>query len=662
MKLPSRFVCFALVVAPLFAFATTSRLAAATLTQQIDPPEISLGDQAVVTFTVQNGSVKKKDTSTIFGMMMSGADITLPPVDGLQSVLSTTQFMSINGTSSTTVAFTLIPARSGDFTIPAFDIPLQEGGTLRTKPIKLHVLDTGVSPSTNSTPTPAVPSPIPPSIPATNSPFNPNGPVIMPTPNATTAPATPDNGNPADSKVPNIDAPRDKDGGPAKVFIIITPQITDAYVGQSIPMRIDFFIRMDVAANQNSLPTIKGSDFLMNDFKTRGHIGHEILEDKQYVRETWMTAITAPRSGDFPLSMVRDTYWVKSITGNGNGFFGGFFSRRANLAHLPITSNELIMHVHPLPEVGQPPHFSGAIGQFQVTGDAQPASVAVGEPVTLYFSVSGEGNFDYVRCPVLPDNPAWKAYVPSSKTNYRDESRTHAIKTFEQSVIPQKNGKVQIPPATFSYFDPTTKQYVTLPIPLPEITVTGSSIPLASTSPAAGGTDSATATPLSKTDELVPNRLEIGSTQMNLTPVYRQTWFWVAQGGLISLPLLGALILFLCFRATPDNSRAERALRQRSLHQEEDAMAEAVRCGDALAFFVAARHAIQLQLGAQWKLSPEALTLGEIRGRDPHLAETLEPLFKQADEVIYSGQASPGLDLAQWEHLVREELLQPQPA
>ena len=91
-------------------------------------------------------------------------------------------------------------------------------------------------------------------------------------------------------------------------------------------------------------------------------------------------------------------------------------------------------------------------------------------------------------------------------------------------------------------------------------------------------------------------------------------------------------------------------------------MTDAVRRDDARAFFLAARHAIQLQLGAQWKVNPEALTLGEIRSRDPQLAETLEPLFTQAGEVIYSGQPSTGLDLARWEQRVRTELLQPQPA
>ena len=91
-------------------------------------------------------------------------------------------------------------------------------------------------------------------------------------------------------------------------------------------------------------------------------------------------------------------------------------------------------------------------------------------------------------------------------------------------------------------------------------------------------------------------------------------------------------------------------------------MAEAVRTHDALAFFTAARHSIQLQLGVQWNVRPEAITLGEIRARDPHLAETLKPLFVQADEIIYSGQSSPGSDLAYWDRQVRTDLLQPQPA
>jgi len=639
MKLLPQLVAF-------LALTTTSGLAAATLTQQIDPAEAHVGDQVIVTISVQNGSID---------------NLQMPQVDGLQiaGTRSATNITFSNGSLSRATAFTfaLVPARPGDFTIPAFDIHTHEGDVLHVKAMTLHVLG-DVPASTNSAPAPSAPSPAASSAPSTNLPFNPNGPVVMPPTNAAPATATPANGNSAAITTSTaVAAPRDTDGTPAKVFIIITPETTDAYVGQSIPLRIDFYIRMDVNADQNSLPTIKGSDFLMNSFTTRGHARVGLLENEEYGCETWITAISAPKSGDFPLSMVRDTYWIKSITANNNfDPFGGFFSRHANLAHEPITSNQLTMHVHALPTEGQPANFTGAIGQLKVTGEAHPASVAVGEPVALDFTVSGEGNFDYVRCPTLPDSPAWKTYVPSSRTNYRDESHTHAIKTFEQAVIPQKNGIVPLPPASFSYFDPTSKQYVTVPIPLPEITVTGSPPPLASAS-TGGGTDStaASATP-QPTAELLPNRLELGSLQMSLQPVYRQPWYWAVQGGLIALPLLGALFLLLRSRSAPDHDRAERASRQRSVEQEREAMTEAVHRGDVSAFFLAARHAIQLQLGSQWNLKPEALTLGEIRRRDACLAGTLEPLFTQADEVIYSGRTGPDLDLAQWERHARELL------
>jgi len=631
----ARLIFFTIV----FPFTTTAAFALPTLSQQIDPPEANVGDDVTVTLTVQNGTI---------------ANVQLPTVDGLevQGTSSSTNMIFANGTLSTSVSeiFTLVPSRSGNFIIPAFDIHTQDGTVLHVRAMKLHVYESG-SPSGNNAVAPATPS--------TSPPANSNGPVVMPPANPIPGSAPPDNGNPAASSGSSIDVPRDKDGNPAKVFLLITPQTTDAYVGQSVPLQIDFYIRMDVNSEQNSLPTIKGSDFLMNNSTHFGQRSLGILDGQQYLKESWSTALSAPKSGDFPLSMERDSYWVKSFVNNAFDPFGGFFGRRANLAHEQISSNLVTMHIHPLPTVGQPAHFTGAIGHFNVSAQAQPASVQVGEPVTLRFAVTGDGNFDYVRCPYLADNPAWKTYPSKNSTNYLDESETHAVKTFEQSVIPRKNGTVPLPAASFSYFNPDTKQYVTIPVALPDITVNGSAAPLASVT--GGDSDSGEISNAPGNAALLPNRLDLGSPRVSLAPVYRQPWFWPVQVGLLCLPLLGALSLLFRPRSGSPDDRAERALRRRSLQQEEDAMSLAVRSGDALAFFTAARHSIQLQLGTQWNLRPEAITLGEILDRDPQLAETLEPLFTQADEVIYSGHAPTNLDLAHWEQTVRE-LLQPQPA
>ncbi|HEY0257055.1 MAG TPA: hypothetical protein VGC39_06405, partial [Candidatus Methylacidiphilales bacterium] len=242
-----------------------------------------------------------------------------------------------------------------------------------------------------------------------------------------------------------------------------------------------------------------------------------------------------------------------------------------------------------------------------------------------------------------------------------EETRTQGVKTFEQAIIPQKNGNLPLPAGSFSYFDSTAKQYVTVPISLPSIGVSGSA-PLAASTATSADPNSTSLLPAAvPSTEFIPNRTGVGSLHRSLIPLYRQSWFWLAQGSLILFLLAGTALFFIRSRSTQDDTRAERALRESSLHRQEDAMSEAVRRGDPQAFFLAARHAVQLQLGAQWRMKPEAITFSEISHRDPQLAEILEPLFKQADEVIYSGQAGGDLNLAQWELHVRKDLLQAQP-
>jgi hypothetical protein len=620
----------------LLAMGTASCLGAPTVTQQIDPPEVNVGEEVTVTIAVQNGGV---------------TNIRLPHVDGLEVTGNNIMrnFTWENGVASSTTQqiFTLVPSRLGDFIIPSFDVHTQDGQILHVQAMKLHVLGSAAAP--NSAITPPVPS-------ATPAPSS-NGPVVMPPNN----PAAPDNSESStDTTATNTHVPIDPDGRPAKVFMMVTPTTTDAYVGESIPTRIEFYIRLDVMAGQDSLPTIKGSDFLMNNLSVRPNVDEAMVNGEAYRRETWVTAVSAPKSGDFPFQMERDTYWTKQSQVNNNDPFGFFFSR-PSLAHGNVGSNPLTFHIHPLPDEGRPANFSGAIGHFKVTDSAAPTTVSVGEPVTLHFAVSGDGNFDYVRCPSLTTDPNWKPYVPSSKIEYQEETHTQGVKTFEQAVIPQKNGDLPLPAASFSYFDSTAKQYVTLPIALPTVNVSGS-VPVAGTTAPGDNNPAATVPVAVPSTELVPNRVDIGSLHRSLTPLYRQPWFWIVQTGLMLLLIGGASLLFFRARFAPDRARAERALRESSLHRQEDTMSDAVRRNDPQAFFLSARNAVQLQLGGRWRMKPEAITFAEIRERDPQLAETLEPLFKQADEIIYSGQTGGDLNLAEWELHIRKDLLQPQPA
>ena len=627
----------ALVAVACLAGASMSCFAAATLTQQIDPQEINIGDDVAITFTVKGGNV---------------SNLPFPAVDGLQSLgkTSATNITFNNGvfSSSHSESFHVSPTHAGDITVPAFDIHLQDGTVLHTEAMKLHVLDAAPTSPGNPQSSPQNPPPNQAAAPA----FNPNGPVVMPPSNGAAATPPP---NPPDANSTNSLVPLESDGRPAKVFVVITPQTTDVYVGQSIPLRIEWYIRLDVDAQQDSLPTIKGSDFLMNNLSIRPREETLGVMNEGYRRESWFTAISAPKSGDFTLQMERDSYWLKPNPAQMDPFTN-FFPGRPNLGHESIPSNQLTIHVHSLPTEGRPTNFTGAIGQFTATGNAQPDSVALGEPVTLHFTVAGQGNFDYVRCPALAEDPGWKTYVPSSKTSFQDESHTQGTKDFEMAVIPLKNGTLPLPPCSFSYFDPTSKQYVTTPVNLPTISVTGSITP-STTTP--GAIADATAGAMTSDTGFFPNRIDSGATRSDMAPAFRHAWFWAIQGGLVSAILVALAMIFVRARSKPGDEAKTHLEQETSLGREVDAMSEAVQRNDARAFFVAARHAIQLNLGSRWGLKPEALTLSEIRQRDPELAQSLEPLFLQADEIIYSGGVGSGLDLAQWARHVREFLQPP---
>ena len=628
LRISARLVTSLWLAAIVLIAGTLPGLAVATLTQQVEPTEVNVGDEVTVTITIQNGN---------------GPNVQLPAVDGLrmERTETSTQLMLNNGsfTSASSEIFTLQAQRAGDFIIHGFDIPGPDGQMLHVKPMRIHVGDNGTA-----------------SVPANNPAPQMNGPVVMP-PSDQNTPAT-DNGNPGDESGSSITPPTDSDGGPAKVFMVVTPRTTDAYVGENIPVTIQFFIRMDVIAQQDSLPTMKGSDFLMNDLSLRPAEDELEMANQPYHRETWVTAIAAPKAGDFTLQMERDTYWAKPSQSMFNDPLGQIFGMRRELAHANIPSHPLTIHVHDLPAEGRPADFSGAIGQFKAAGNASPLTVEVGDPVYLSYNVSGEGNFDSVRCPSLTPSSDWKTYVPSSKIEYTDESHTQGSKTFREAIIPKTNGTLALNQATFSYFDPTTKQYATLTIPLPAITVTGAPAPAAPITAMADQPVSATTTMPVPADSagFAPNRLDFGVLRTDLQPAYRQSWFWILQGILLAALLVSALALFLIGRRRRDDTAALKVVRRRSLQELDAAMHDAVQRNDAPAFFSAARQAVLLQWGAQHNLRPEMVTPAIIAERDPERAERLAPLFAQADEVIYSGLSAGNLDLADWERHVREEL------
>src|SRR5437870_3907754 len=96
--------------------------------------------------------------------------------------------------------------------------------------------------------------------------------------------------------------------------------------------------------------------------------------------------------------------------------FGGLMEQH----EINVKSDPVSLEVKALP-AGAPPTFSGAVGSFSMTAEANPKRVQVGDPITIKAAISGRGNFDRMNAPELSDERGWHKYPPSSNFKQDDD-------------------------------------------------------------------------------------------------------------------------------------------------------------------------------------------------------------------------------------------------
>ena len=136
-----------------------------------------------------------------------------------------------------------------------------------------------------------------------------------------------------------------------------------------------------------------------------------------------------------------------------NDFFSTFSSERRRLT---LRSGPLTLSVQPLPAVGRPDNFSGAVGSFDLDVSALPHDLSVGDPITVHMRLNGSGYLAAAAAPTFVQTDGFRTYEPlAGKTQ-------GSTKSFEQVLIPQNHTLAAIPAVQFSYFDPQAGRYRTL--------------------------------------------------------------------------------------------------------------------------------------------------------------------------------------------------------
>ena len=125
--------------------------------------------------------------------------------------------------------------------------------------------------------------------------------------------------------------------------------------------------------------------------------------------------------------------------------------------HKTLKTKPLTLTVQPIPETGRPPHFNGAIGEYQISAEIERGWVEVGHALTFTVRVSGHGNIQTVTPPQLPAITGVMVSGPKLVENTTATSRVYAY-----VLTPARTGALRIPAIKYAYFDPSRAAYATI--------------------------------------------------------------------------------------------------------------------------------------------------------------------------------------------------------
>jgi len=497
----------------LMVLVTPALQAAPSITAQIHPAEVPLGQSAQLSVQVNDAR--------------GGSFPAIPEVKDLKitSAGQSSQFRIINGQTSTTIdySFRVTPQKAGDYEIPIISV-IYKGQVLKTPALKLRALPAGSQPKS--------------------------------------APAIADK-DLAFLKLEFLDENLAKRN--------------HLYVGETTPIAIHAFICEKTRLNNRPKPTLSSQAYTLESLSERYKESSQVIDGVRYHVLTWFAGLTGVKAGDHDFKAeLETTLGIPQQSNRGNQrnrrggfndpFFNSFFARYEP-REVTLESEASDIEVRSLPQNGRPENFSGAIGVFTLNASGLPSELQTGDPVTFKAVVDGQGTFDRMSAPTLEPVDLWKTYEAKGEFKGKDIIGFRGSKTFELPAIAREPGTHEVA-FSLPYFDPQAGEYRIARTGNASLTITGDAI-AAETAPA----ETSQPTPENKS----PLMSEIGRIVSNSTPLHQRTWFRVTQIGLLGTTVLTTLFLFIRGREKDPKIAIERALRANLADHQKRAAAAVAR-------------------------------------------------------------------------------------
>ena len=388
---------------------TTAFAVAQTLTASA-PSRVSVGEQFRLSYTVNTQNVSDFRAGTI----PAEFEVLIGPNRSMQS-----SYQMINGhtsqSSSITYTYIVAATKGGSYTIPAAHVVV-DGKKIASNALTIKVIG-----STGSN----------------SRPYN-------------------------DDEGEEVREMGSRISG-SDLFIKVSANKKRVYEQEPILLTYKVYTLVQLSQLRGDMPDLKSFYTQEVDLPQQKSFSLETVNGRPYRTCTWSQYVMFPQTTG-KLHIPAITFEGVVIQQNRNvDPFEAFFNGGSGYVEVKkkIEAPGIEIQVDPLPQ--RPATFSGGVGKFNISAQLDKTETKANDPITLRIIVSGTGNLKLIKQPVINLPKDFDKYEP--KVTEQTKLTTAGIegsKIYDVLIVPRHQGKYDIPPVEFTYFDTSTKRYETV--------------------------------------------------------------------------------------------------------------------------------------------------------------------------------------------------------
>ena len=252
--------------------------------------------------------------------------------------------------------------------------------------------------------------------------------------------------------------------GAKDLFIAVTASKKRVFEQEAVLLTYKLYTLVNISELMGKMPELDGFHVQEIARQRQPELKMEHYNGKNYGTVVWSQYVVFPQqTGELKIPEIK--YEATVIQQNRSAdpfdiFFGG--GSMTQEVKKTVMAPAVVLHVDPLP-TPKPANYSGAVGKFSITSSLTPQELKANDATTLRLKVTGTGNMKLMNAPEVAWPKDFERYDPKTeeKTKIGANGSSGEV-LFDYIAVPRHQGKYDLPPVEFCYFDPDAKEYKTL--------------------------------------------------------------------------------------------------------------------------------------------------------------------------------------------------------